>query len=308
MTNPQLDTAGGSYRWHENWVTVPGASGHANGRTHGVAVDRSGRVYVFHQAVPSVLVYDAQGRLLASWGSYPGAHGLTLVEEEGEEFFWVTDQECAVVEKTTTAGKVVSRIAAPAYAAHEPYVPTWAAVNELRHGGNGDVWVADGYGSSRVSRYDAAGNWLATLDGTEGAGRFNCPHGIWFDSRKRPMELYIADRGNHRVQAYDGQGRFLRSFGENFLTSPDGFAPDGDRVIIPELEGRVTILDANDRLVCSLGVNEEVCKEPSWPDKTALVAGKFNSPHGATADVEGNLYVVEWRIGGRVIKLEKLKQ
>jgi hypothetical protein len=79
-------------------------------------------------------------------------------------------------------------------------------------------------------------------------------------------------------------------------------------VIIPELEGRVTILDANDRLVCSLGVNEEVCKEPSWPDKTALVAGKFNSPHGATADVEGNLYVVEWRIGGRVIKLEKLKQ
>jgi DNA-binding beta-propeller fold protein YncE len=121
------------------------------------------------------------------------------------------------------------------------------------------------------------------------------------------MELYIADRGNHRVQVYDGQGNYLRSFGGEFLTSPDGFACDGNQLIVPELQGRVTVLDANDDLVCHLGENEEVCADPEWPDGTQLASGKFNSPHGAAADALHNLYVVEWRVGGRVLKLEKVK-
>lgn len=307
MNGLLLDTPAGIYRWHENWVSIPGPAGsHANGRTHGVAVGRNGNVYIFHQAVPSMLVYAADGSLLDSWGNYPGAHGLTLVEEQGDEFFWLTDQDRAVVEKTTTDGRIVSSVAAPAYAGHEPYVPTWVAVNEQRHGGNGDIWVADGYGSSRVSRYDATGQYRSTLDGTEGGLRFNCPHGIWFDSRKRPMELYVADRGNHCVRVYDAQGNHRRIFGKEFLTSPDLFAADGERLIVPELQGRVTVLDADDRLVCHVGRNEEVCVDPAWPDKTALLAGKFNSPHAAAAAL-GNIYVVEWRVGGRILQLEKME-
>jgi len=307
MSDSILETPAGDYRWHENWVSVSnGKTGHENGRTHGVAVGRDGHVYVFHQAVPAMLVYAPEGRLLSGWGNYPGAHGLTLVEEQGEEYFWLTDQERVVVEKTTTDGEIVAQIAAPAYAADEPYVPTWVAVNEVRHGGNGDIWVADGYGSNRVSRYDRNGAFVATLDGTEGGGRFDCPHGIWFDIRKRPVELYVADRGNRRIQVYDALGRFVRCFGEEFLSNPDCFAVDGDRLIVPELLGRVTVLDASDRLVCHLGANEEACNSPSWPDKNPIIPGKFNSPHAAAADANGNIYVVEWRVGGRIIKLESL--
>lgn len=303
-----LETPNGTYRWHEHWIRVPEiAARPVNGRTHGAAVGKNGSIYIFHQAVPGILVYDATGKLLKSWGNYPGAHGLTLVEEEGAEFLWLTDQERISVEKVTTDGRVAQALVPPPYAQKEPYVPTWAAVNEVRFGGNGDIWVADGYGSSKVSRYDAAGNWVATIDGTEGGGRFDCPHGIWFDSRKRPLELYIADRGNHRVQVYSAEGKYLRTFGEDFLTSPDCFAVDGEQVIVPELFGKVTILDKDDKLVCSLGVNEEVCKEAGWPNETTLIEGKFNSPHGATADAEHNIFVVEWRIGGRVLKLERVK-
>lgn len=306
MTNPLLDTPAGVYRWHENWVSIPKPPGRPeNSRTHGIAVARSGRVYVFHQSVPAMLVYGQDGHLLGSWGDYPGAHGLTLVEEQGEEFFWLTDQERAVVEKTTTDGRIVFHLMPPIYADHEPYVPTWVAVNEVRYGGNGDIWVADGYGSCRVSRYDAAGNHLLTLDGTEGAGRFNCPHGVWFDCRKRPMELYIADRGNRRVQVFDEQGSYRRCFGEDVLTSPDGFTFDGDRLIVPELHGRVTVLDAYDGLICHLGENKSACDDPSWPDDNPLQQNKFNSPHAAAADVFGNLYIVEWRLSGRILKLEK---
>ena len=306
MSDVLLTTPAGVYRWCENWATVPVADAlPQNGRTHGVAVARSGQVFIFHQSVPGVLAYSPDGTLLASWGNYPGAHGFTLVEEKGEEFFWLTDQDRAVVEKTTTDGKIVARIAAPAYAAGERYIPTWVAVNETRRGGNGDVWVADGYGSSRVHRYDASGAYISTLDGTEGAGRFNCPHGIWFDSRKKPMELYVADRGNHRVQVYDAQGKYLRTFGEDVLTSPDIFAADGERLIVPELYGRVTILGADDRLVCHLGSNDQVNLDSAWPNETPLSPGKFNSPHSATADSAGNIYVVEWRVGGRIVKLER---
>ncbi len=128
------------------------------------------------------------------------------------------DQDRAVAEKTTLQGDVLQSLAKPAHPAYEngPYVPTWAAVNEVRHGGNGDIWLTDGYGSHLVHRYDAAGHYLSTLDGTEGAGRFNCPHGIFSIPGKIQGNFYIADRGNKRVQVYSAEGRFLRTFEQTF--------------------------------------------------------------------------------------------
>jgi hypothetical protein len=300
-----IESKAGRYQWHENWATIPASE---NGRTHGLGVTRDGRVFVFHQAVPGVLVFTHEGQLVDSWGNYPGAHGLTVVEEGDEEFLWLVDQDRAVAEKTTLKGDVVQSLPKPPHTVYATanYVPTWAVVNELRFGGNGDIWLADGYGASLVHRYDASGNYLSTIDGTEGAGRFACPHGIWFDSRKRPAELYIADRGNKRVQVYDAEGKFLRSFGTDFLTSPDGFAPVGDHLIVPELCARVSILDAADKLVDILGENDAICAAPGWPNETPLSEGKFNSPHGAVANSRGDIFVVEWRVGGRIIKLEKL--
>lgn len=308
FTQMRLDTSVHKYRWHEDWVSVPpGNAAVPNGRTHGVAIDRKGNLYVFHQEVPAMLVYDQNGVLINSWGDYPGAHGLTLVEEGDDEFLWLTDQDKPAVEKTTLSGNVCQSIDQPDYAWREKYVPTWVAVNEARHGGNGDIWVADGYGSGRVNRYSAVGDFISSLDGTEGAGRFNCPHGTWFDRRKSPMELYVADRGNRRIQVFDSEGRFLRSFGESFLTSPDCFALNGDTVVIPELLGRITLVDANDKLLYHLGENETAGKDknPAWPNDNPIAPGKFNSPHGAAVDASGNIFVVEWRVGGRVIKLER---
>lgn len=308
-TPPVIDSNAGQYLWHENWAKIPSTpSGIANGRTHGVAVSQNGAIFVFHQAIPSILIYSSEGQLLGSWGEFPGAHGLTLVNEMGVEFLWLTDQDKALVQKFTLDGKRIQEIPAPSYS-HDPktpYVPTWVAVNETRHGGNGDIWVADGYGSHRISRYDAKGNYIQTLDGSTGAGAFNCPHGIWFDIRKPEPELYVADRGNSRVQVYDSEGQFKRVFGSDILTSPDGFASFHDQLIIPELLGRITILDAHDHLIDHLGNNEKVCTQEGWPDKTLLEPGTFNSPHGATADSHGNIFIVEWRIGGRIIKLEKV--
>lgn len=301
-----------SYEWIENWGKIPETlSGRSNGRTHGVVVSRSGNVLVFHQANPAVIVFDADGKCLDAWGEhFLGAHGMTLVEEGGDEYLWLTDQDSAEVCKMTLDGKKKMSIPQPDHPAYKKgkYSPTWVAVNEERFGGTGDVWVADGYGMSYVHRFGRSGRYKASINGEEGkAGAFNCPHGLWFDYRKGNPELYIADRGKRRFQVYDGEGNFKRAFGADFLTSPCGAASFGDDLIVPELNARVTVLDKNDRPVCHLGENEQTCTIKGWPDhpKHLIQPGKFNSPHAAAADSKGNLYVVEWIIGGRITKLKR---
>jgi hypothetical protein len=233
--------------------------------------------------------------------------------------------------RSATAGRVIKmaldgrveltleRPDLPAYAEGK-YAPTSVAVHEERFGGNGDIWVADGYGQNYVHRYtrfNKAGQYVGSINGVEGqAGAFATPHGIAVDHRKAEPELYIADRRNHQVQVYDLEGHFKRAFGQAYLTTPSCFARDGDFLIVGELRARLTVLDSDDRLVCYLGDNEAVCDMPGWPNEpdaqgvpsrtSRLVEGKFNSPHGLAADRQGNLYVAEWLIGGRTTKLVKV--
>lgn len=301
------------YRWLDWALQLPDtASRRADGRTHGVAVSARGRVIIFQQADPAILILNQDGTLDDAWGDrFPGAHGLTLVEEEGTEFLWLADSKTGEVVKTTLDGRTVMNLQRPELAIYASgnYAPTWVAVHEERHGGNGDIWVTDGYGTSYIHCYDKDGVYLDSINGAEGAaGVFKCPHSIFMDTRKAEAELYIADRGNHRVQVYDTEGNYKRSFGADFLTSPCAFAVSGEHLIIPELRARVTILDQADRLVGYLGDNEAVCDQQGWPNHpTRLIeAGKFNSPHAIAADQAGNLYVVEWIIGGRITKLERL--
>jgi hypothetical protein len=312
MNTPQktLETPVGNYRWIENWITIPDSPlGRTNGRTHGVAVLKSGEIVVFHQADPAVLFYSPDGTLLRSWGSFPGAHGLTLVEENGVEYLWLTDEVTKDVVKMSLDGVVVCRLAQPPHSAYAegPYIPTWVAVAEDRFGGNGEIWVADGYGCSLVHRFDREGNLIGTLDGTEGGGRFNCPHGLALDTRRAEAEFYIADRGNRRFQVYGLDGIHRRTFGADFLNSPDVSARMGEYLVVPELVAGLTILDAADRPAASLGFHSGADRQTGWPNERRSVReGLFNSPHSATADEAGNIYVVEWITGGRVTKLERL--
>ena len=333
----QIGSAGNTYDWVEGWAALPETESARTGFAHhGVVVTRSGEIVTYHQGDPTIMVLDREGNLLRSWDiPLTDAHGMTLVEENGTEYLWIADNGAkrqaslgydyppgprkGQVLKTTLDGETLMSLDRPDLEVYreQEYSPTWVAVNEERHGGNGDVWVADGYGASYVHRYDKSGSYLESLNGEEGnAGAFDCPHAIFVDRRRGEPELYVADRSNSRVQVYDMDGGFKRAFGSDFLTSPTGFATHGDQLIVAEFRARLAILDANDGLVCYLGDNEQVCDVAGWPNNqnaagevvptSLLEPGKFNSPHGMAVDADGNIYVAECLIGGRFTKLAKV--
>jgi hypothetical protein len=334
----QIGTEKNTYDWIDYWAQYPDMESARTGWVHpGMIVTGDGDIMTTHPGEPAVLTYDRSGQFKGSWRVEAAEiHDITLVEEDGVEYLWLTDNgskrqpelgydyppESPVtsgqVFKTTMEGQVIMRLKLPDLPDYKGSrcAPTETAVNEVRHGGNGDIWVADGYGEHYVHRYDKDGHYVGSINGTDGAGKFNQPHGIFVDTRKSSPEIYVADRANGRIQVFDTEGRFKWMFGEDFLTLPSTMDAHGDQLIIGQLCARLTVVDIDDNLVCHLGANDEVTQVVGWPNNkndegdvvptSLLEPVKFNSPHGMAVDSEGNIYVTEWLIGGRMIKLEKV--
>jgi len=321
----RIGTGDNTYDWIDNWAKIPDTPSARTGWAHhGIVVTEADEVILFHQLDPTVLVFDTKGDLLRSWDiGLTNAHSMTLVKEGGTEFLWMADNyrnyaneysgrgdKSGQAIKTTLDGETLMTIQHPDI---EPYrertfAPTSVAVNEERYGGNGDIWVADGYGEQYVHRYNQAGDYIGSINGEEGqAGPFGGPHALWIGARKSVRELYIAEQRNGRIQVYDLEGNFKRAFGPGFLNSPSAFTTYGDLLIVVELRSRLAFLDRDDSLVCYVGEREGGNNLDGWPNVPAqlLEPGKFNAPHGISVDSEGNLYVVEWMIGGRTTKLVK---
>jgi hypothetical protein len=228
------------------------------------------------------------------------------------------DDTGSVVAELDLDGRVLRTLMRPPHDLYREalYRPTCAAAFDDRVGGNGDVWVSDGYGGDLVHRFSESGEYLATLDGTEGAGRFSVPHALFIDTRRGEPELYVADRANGRIQVFDMEGRFRRAVGASFLSRPTWMASHGGLLVVAEfLPPRLCILDTEDQLVCFVGEDKVAPDREQWPNEvtaggalqrpSALAAGRFNSPHAVTVDGAGNIYVSEWLIGGRTVKLQR---
>ncbi len=303
------------YEWIEGWAQIPDTESARTGWSHtGMVTTADGSIVTMHQGEPQLLFFNTDGELLRSVGvDVENAHDVVLVEDDGRERLWLADNLSSRVVKTDLDGQIVMSLDRPdidVYREGGAYVPTSVTVDEDRFGGSGDIWTTDGYGSSFVHRYTAAGEYIASINGDEGtAGRFEQSHGVHIDRRGPEPELLIADRSSSQVQVYDLDGQFKRGFGLDFLYRPCCFVELGENLVIVEHRaGRLTVLDATNQLVCYLGENPGVEDLPNYPnvDPEHLNIGKFNSPHGITADSDGNMYVREWIVGGRTIKLEKV--
>lgn len=304
---PRLGQGDHRYVWIADWSQRPEQG--ELGNTHGdVVVAGDGRVLVNTDTERAVLVYDETGRLAGSWGEdlAGGLHGMTLFEEDGEERLFLAHIGRGEVLKATLDGQVLWRAGAPTEAGlyDEPgrYRPTDVAVAP-----DGRFFVADGYGQNVVHRFAADGTWLGLIGGPgEEPGRFRTPHGVLVDTRHEPPRLLVADRENGRLQAFDLEGRHLGVV-EGMLRRPCKVRLAGDDLVIPDLAGRVTILDGEDRLVTHLGDNPDpALRAVNGVPRESWQPGEFLAPHGAGWDADGNLYVVDWNFLGRVTRLQRL--
>lgn len=333
----RIGTGDTTYEWVGGWARIPDTPSARDGWSHhGAVFTDDGEVIAFHQGEPTMTVFDRDGKLLRTWETdLNDAHGMALAADDSGQYLWTADPGAkrqanlgyeypdgprkGRFVKWSLDGKKVMELARPDISAYESGVfsPTSVTVFEERGGGNGDIWASDGYGESLIHRYNRDGEYLSTIDGTEGsAGHFDCPHCVWVDYRHDEPELYIADRGNAQMQVYDLEGNFIRSFGKDFLTTPTAIATHGGLLFVAELRSRITIIDTSDQFVGYLGPDDAAFEREGWPNRRdengnlqrpdTLRDGVFNSPHGIAADPDGNLYVAEWLIGGRFTKLARV--
>ncbi len=322
------------FRWDSDW----GAQSFRPSPTprwahHGITTTTRGYVVTMSERESEVLVLTPGGRLDKRFTiDVTAAHGLTT-DAEDDEVLWVADngqvplpQEdgtyatepatgrvAGAVVKYSLEGEELLRLPTPPLEIYRSgdYSPTHVAVDSIRAGGSGDIWVADGYGQSLVHRYDQGGGYLGTITGAEGAGSFSRPHAVVIDRRRDQPELYVADRSNARLQVFDLDGGYLRVVDD--LISPGGFAVIGAHMYVAELDGRICVLNREDEVIGTVSGSGEPSRDrPGWPNRLDangrtvrpdLRQGAFSTPHGIVAGPDGCLYVTEWLVGGRLIRL-----
>jgi DNA-binding beta-propeller fold protein YncE len=258
-----------------------------------VAVDASDRVYVFNRGEHPMIVFDRAGNYLRAWGEglFKRAHGLHIGPDGN---LYCTDDGDHTVRKCTPEGKVLLTIGIPGQPA--PYV-SGEPFNRCTHTAlspRGDIYVSDGYGNARVHKFSPDGKLLRSW-GEPGCdpGQFNIAHNICADP---DGWVYVADRENHRVQVFDGEGRYETQW--NNLHRPCALCAEAGRHgrffvgelgptmpvnrDMPNLGPRITIVSHEGKLVSRVG---------HLPAGTRLE--QFVAPHGLALDSRGDLYVGE---------------
>jgi sugar lactone lactonase YvrE len=213
------------------------------GEASGVAVNSKGHVFVLSRgntsgpayaaAAAQLLEFDGHGRYVREIGKNLYAWSFAhAVKVDAQDDIWVTDKGSDMIIKFDPDGRVLMVFGRKQEAADEdtgplkhpkPPLPAedgrFRQVTDVAWDKAGNTYISDGYINSRVAKVDKDGNWLKSWgDRGKEPGQFNTPHSIATDA---DGNVYVADRGNHRIQVFDGDGKFLRQFVIDVPVPPD---------------------------------------------------------------------------------------
>ncbi len=282
----------------------------ALGPTHGgVVLDKAGNVYC--SANKGVVVFSPDGKVIKEHlgDNYTMIHDLEIRDEGGTEFIYAARNNAAEgIKFNAHTGEIVLKLPFPPESKLDlkQFKPTAITV-----GPNGDIFLSDGYASNHIFKFDKNGKYLMHF-GTKGNDlkQFNTAHGMTLDTRYDPPRLLICDR-NHtpkgRLLHYDLDGNFIEEVVTG-LGMPTSAAVQGDYVAVPDLLGRLVILDKSNTIMAVLGFNPDPkTRNNHNVPQDKWIEGVFNGTHGSYWDKDGNLYVQDWNIAGRIMKLVRVK-
>lgn len=310
---PTLLTGNGewTYEVSPDWGALP--AGTTFGGTHGaVAQDNAGNLYISTQSETGILVYTPEGRLVRTIAhNYPEVHSIFHTVENGEEVFYTTVQKGTAREnwlfvKIKLDGTPLLKITAPPEAGFK--APNEWRITAALPAPDGSLFIANGYGDSRIFRFDRNGTYKQSCSGKGSEpGQLNCSHGLALDTRYDQPLLLVCDRENRRLCHFDFDGKYVRTVTEH-LRRPCQISFHGDYAMVSELEGRVTILDRDNVPVAFLGDNP---RKDQWAnydlDPASIAPATFSAAHGCFIDRDANIYVSDWNHTGRITRLTRLR-
>ena len=283
-----------TYELDDGWGKLP--AGYEFHQVAGVAVDKDDQVYLFNRSSHQLMVFGREGNFVKAWSqTFSGPHGIHIGPDGN---IYLADRDSHVVLKYSPDERLLLTLGTRdqpsdtgydsgervVHQAAGPFnLPTGVVVTE-----RGDIFVSDGYGNSRVHKYDWTGAHVVSWGepGDDNPNDFHLPHGIGLDNDGRVL---VCDRENHRIQIFDQEGRFQAMWTGFEQPTDVVVGPDGE-VYVPELQHRMTILDSDGNVVAR------------WGGESNHEPGQFVAPHGIAVDSHGDMYIGEVLEGRRVQK------
>jgi hypothetical protein len=245
-----------------------------------------------------VFVFSPEGKIVRKFvgPEYNNIHDLEIRAEGDDEFVYGARNVAGEgIKFHAEMGDIVLKLGIPEESGLKltKWSPTAITVAP-----NGDIILADGYASNHIFKFDKSGKYLMHF-GVKG-----------IDTRYDPPRLLICDR-NHtpkgRLLHYDLDGNFIEEVVTG-LGMPTSAAVQGDYVSVPDLHGRLVILDRSNTIIAVLGHNADPSKRVNFNvPQEQWIEGIFSGTHGSYWDKDGNLYVQDWNVSGRLMKLVRVK-
>ncbi len=309
------------YRVHKSWGNLnPSATPVKN--CHEMVMDSQGRlIMITDETKNNVIVYDKSGKLLTSWGTeYKSGHGLSIFNEGGEDVLFICDPDNKnpKVVKITVEGKVMMELPDPrkigVYQPKQRYKPTETAIAP-----NGDIYVADGYGSDFILQFNSKGEFIRKFGGKGDADKnLKNAHGVAIDDRDpNNITLLCTSRVENSFKRFTLDGKYISTI---FIPGAYVCRPViHDQNIyagvcwsrMKHLErvansGFVTILDETDKVVSNPGGTKPRYKKGEL-QMIIQDSPVFKHGHDVCVDEDKNLYVCQWNAGQSYpIKLERV--
>lgn len=271
-----------SYKVVPNFPQWP--EGMKCGAVSAVAINKAGEIIIAHRSGPPISIFTKEGVHIRSFGEkvFTAIHGVRV---DKDDQIWATDMTSHIVVKMDMTGRVLMTLGERNVTGEDGKHfnrPTDVAIAP-----NGDFFVSDGYGNSRVVKFDRDGTFLKAW-GRRGIGKglLHLPHALVLDDQG---QVYVADRENKRIQVFADDGSFIRQI-EGLTPYGLGLGPDGKLYVADGLANKVLRMTLTGAM------------EATWGAKGAG-PGEFNLPHGIAVGSDGSVYVAEIN-GERLQKFE----
>lgn len=324
------------YKLHTDWAKMGGMRNPLL-NCHEMVMDSQGRlIMIGDHTANNILIFDKSGKLLDYWGTqYPGGHGLTLNEEGGEDFLYLTDSGWYMnrrgkmirhngrVTKTTLDGEVIFDIGHPqtigVYEAGDHFCPTEIAIAP-----NGDIYVADGYGKDFILQYNTKGQFIRKWGGHDNEDKnynLHNAHGVTIDDRDKNNPLLIcSSRSENAYKFFTLDGKYVRTLHLPNMYPCRAVIDDNNLYAgicwsIPREETRfdwqahtgfMTVLEG-DKVLSNPGGTVPEYKDGKLQPSYQLPNKPIWHGHDVCVDEDKNLYVCQWNAGRTApYKLERV--